>query len=85
MKKTYGTLPEDCEESDFSYVVNFYDLDDLPTLDINRISEYIKKDNNNTYQTVQKLKMPQYDIEINGESYIFPIVYVTDEDLEKII
>lgn len=85
LKKTYGTLPEGCEESDFSYVVNFYDPDDLPTLDINRISEYIKKDDNNTYQTVQKLKMPQYDIEINGETYIFPIAYVTDEDSEKII
>ena len=85
LKITYGTLPYGYEESDFDYFVYFYDPDNLPTLDIYKFEEYIEiNESNHTCNLTKKFKTPQDDIEIDGELYVFPTVYIANNAFEQI-
>ncbi|TRM10707.1 hypothetical protein FH966_02680 [Lentibacillus cibarius] len=75
-----GQIPQGMDEKSLDVYVYYYDPDELPSLQ--EVS--FVKDEYDRVNLSGNAKFPSSSITINGEIYVFPQAYITEEDLTEV-
>jgi len=80
--KQFGQLPHGCTEKELGYSVYLYNPDNLSGP--KNINESFKRDEEGNMIATEKLLAPSTYIEVNGEVFYIPQIYIEKNDLEEI-